>query len=143
MKLRKGIQMNNPVKTSIADEGEYLPILDIGAEGGAIRLVGLLREGVWQFKVQVNDVFVSTEYREIASEDTWLEALAELDRYPWHCFYPDHVCPEFAKRIWQAYEHRHRTAETGFEHYRAQWKAACVREPRKKAAVDIAGDFFL
>ena len=135
--------MNNPVKTSTAADGEYLSILSVLAEGGEIRLVGLLREGIWKFRVQVNDVFVSPEYQEVASGDTWLEALAELDRYPWHCFYPEHVCPEFAKRIWQAYEHRNRTAETRFEHYRAQWKAACGKQPRNKAAVDIAGDFFI
>lgn len=120
--------MSNQGKVSLDEIGLFVPILSVLAEGGAIRLVGLFHDERWVFRVRINDMFASPVSREIDSVDTWQEALTELDRYPWHWFIPKEVNPEFAQRVWQAYEQRWAKDKRGFEHHREDWELACGQD---------------
>ncbi|WP_090192534.1 hypothetical protein [Pseudomonas pohangensis] len=126
--------MSNQDKDSLDEDSQFMPILSVLAEGGAIRLVGLLHDEKWVFRVRINDMFASPATRETASIDTWQQALTLLDSYPWHCLFPKEVNPGFAQRVWQAYEQRWAQEGGGVEHHRDEWELACGRDKKTKVS---------
>lgn len=103
-------------------------ILKVLAEGGGLDLYGHLNsDGVWQFSRDVNDSISEEPAISHASKlvDTWRGALKLLDKYPWHLLYPHEVHPEFAERIWQAYERRWKKTVDDRERYRDRWQYVC------------------
>jgi hypothetical protein len=55
--------------------------------------------------------------------DTWDKALALLDRYPWRCFVPKEVHPEFRDLVWSAVQAREPKENEGIKrHIYEGWK---------------------
>ena len=82
-------------------------ILEVGAEGGGIKLYGRRGEEGWCFSRNVIDQ-TPTLLDESAIEhtsklvDTWPAALALIDKYPWHKLHPLTVHPEFRQKVLEA-----------------------------------------
>lgn len=85
-------------------------IVEIGGEGGSIALLGVRdRQGGWHFCLDrdessladfLPDDFDPALLRSRSGWVTsWEEALARLDRYPWHRLYPIALHAEFRERI--------------------------------------------
>jgi hypothetical protein len=85
-------------------------ILEIGAELGSSTLLGTRTAHGWRFRSRTidqsawllsdDDDFEGLSYRLSDWVDSWEEALALLDKYPWHRLHPLVVHPEFAQRLW-------------------------------------------
>ena len=98
-------------------EGITEVIARIGAEGGELTLIGQRTEEAWRFRLETDDC--SAEFLDeddaaglpsgvTASPwvNTWADAVALLDRYPWAELYPLAVHPEFHERVWEEVERR-------------------------------------
>ena len=114
----------------------FRPILVVCAEGGGIALKGRWVGGSWQFIREVVDQTPEMIDERIDEQaihhtspvaDSWRGALKLMDRYPWQRFVAAEVHPEFAERIWQAYERRWSPSERQYERYRDRWEIACGR----------------
>jgi hypothetical protein len=101
-------------------EGIYRPILTIMGEGGGAGLKARWHVDGWQFICEFADQTVETAA-------TWRAALKLLDTYPWHQLYPDEVHPEFADKVWRAYQHRCNKVDGANPHSRNDWEVACGR----------------
>lgn len=104
-------------------------ILWAGVEGGGIKLFGIRLDGGWRFQRNVVDQTpLMLDEEEIRHDSmftsSWEEALALLDRYPWHRFSPIRVHPEFRQAVWAAVEARYtgRKAEEDLE----RWRDRCA-----------------
>ncbi len=105
--------MANHVDHAMSEEtGTVQVILEVGAAGGSLTLVGVRSAQGWQFQRKVNDCtpLLIDEGPAISHEshwvDSWKAALKILDEYPWHRLYPTVVHPDFAQRIWKALKKR-------------------------------------
>jgi hypothetical protein len=121
-----------------AEEGEV--ILSIGAEGGALTIVGMRAADGWRFLLVRDETtlraLLSKEDRvglEFWRQSDWVEslegALALLDQYPWHRLRPLQVHPDFRRQVWAAVEERFRTDKRG-EGFGSpdRWRRLCHRE---------------
>ena len=112
----------------MSGSASFRPILVVRAEGGDIALKGRWVGGSWQFISEVGDQspqMIDDEaiHHTSPAADSWRGALKLMDRYPWHRFVATEVHPEFAERIWQAYERRWSRGER--QRYRDRWEVAC------------------
>jgi hypothetical protein len=90
---REGIAVNSPSEV----------ILEVGTAGGGVTLVGTKTTIGWLFSRQTNEWIAESEDEgRTKSErvDSWDAALALLNKYPWHRFYPVTVHPDFKQQIW-------------------------------------------
>ena len=114
----------------MSGSASFRPILIVGTEGGDIALKGRWVGGSWQFIREVADqtpelIDEQAIHHTSPAADNWRGALKLMDRYPWQRFVATEVHPEFAKRIWQAYERRWSPSERQYERYRDRWELAC------------------
>jgi len=105
-------------------------ILKVGAEGGGINLYGRRGERGWSFSRNVIDQ-TPTLLDESAIEhtsklvDTWPDALALIDKYPWHKLHPLTVHPEFRQKVLEAVIARFSSkGDTGSDRL-ADWNEIC------------------
>jgi hypothetical protein len=89
-------------------------IVEVGAEGGSIKLYGLKVEGRWKFSRHVIDqtpalIGDATIDHRTAVVESWTEALELLQRYPWHRLQPVSVHPEFHQAVFDAVRTRYRS----------------------------------
>ena len=84
-------------------------IISVGVEGGGLSLVESVIDGGRRFRIVVqSDAWLLDEDErppprpERPWVDTWTDALAELDAYPWTEFYPLHVDPDYREAVWAA-----------------------------------------
>jgi len=102
------------------------PLVVIGNEGGRVELElkGRWLPGGWQYLLEsASDVVMhhvdddadsrvrdpedhSVTSMAIESPDSWADALALMDRRPWHQLVPIYVHPELGAQVWEAYEQR-------------------------------------
>jgi len=101
-------------------------ILEIGAEGGSITILGRRSPaGKWKFLMETDETAIA----DLLSEDdraglghrdfhqrsgvvdSFDEALKLIDRYPWHRLYPLKVHREFYDRVLEVVERRGGCAE--------------------------------
>jgi hypothetical protein len=98
-------------------EGNTEVIARIGAEGGHLTLIGQKTEGGWRFRLQTNDCSaefldeddaagLSTGPTASPWVNTWADAVALLDRYPWAELYPLAVHPLFREQVWEEVKRR-------------------------------------
>jgi NAD-dependent deacetylase len=98
-----------PCKEPAAREPEV--IFKVLAEGGSVTLLGQRdSHGDWRYACTVNDGTIAlldeeeggAEAIEPKTEwiDTWAEAMALLDRYPWTMLHCREVHPEFRRQVW-------------------------------------------
>jgi hypothetical protein len=111
------------------DKGEV--VVEVGAEGGSIALIGKCHGRGWTFSRLVDDSTASELVDEkpiihkLAEVDSWEAALRLLDKYPWQTLYPLSVHPEFRARVWIALKERLGSDEKGlFELER--WRSLCT-----------------
>ena len=112
-------------------------IVSIIAEGGSITLIGNKGPNLdWQFARGVLDQtpgFLTkkdggTSAIRHASDwvNTWLEAVALLDRYPWAMLNGQEVHPEFRARVWTEVNRRlARVSPDYADSRRRRWAEVC------------------
>jgi hypothetical protein len=106
-------------------------IVEIGAEGGSITLVGVRSGAGWRYQTSGVDwtpelLDEKRVQHESDPVQSWEAALRLLDNYPWHALVPVHVHPEFRGRIWAAVQKRfddHPRASSGLD----RWREFCER----------------
>jgi hypothetical protein len=84
-------------------------IVEVGAEGGSIGLIGKRHGRGWTFSRLTDEYDFDDEkpiFHKSAEVDSWEAALRLLDKYPWQTLFPCKVHPEFRTRIWPAVEKR-------------------------------------
>lgn len=106
-------------------------ILQVGAEGGSVTLYGVRTENGWRFLCNVVDQTPRMLDEEEIRRDSqftssWDQALALLDRYPWHRLFPIRVHPDFRQAVWSVV--RTRYVGKGSEHELERWRARCAIE---------------
>ena len=86
-------------------------LLAVGAEGGSIAIYGRHEGDRTQYRVGIVDQTLTSlddddAGDEIRSEsgwlNTWEEAVAKIDRWPWPNLYPRFVHPSIRDAIWKA-----------------------------------------
>jgi hypothetical protein len=120
----------------VAADGSVV-VLEVGAEGGSLTLVGRpAATGEWQFARVVDDqtealfgesgiaVSPPPALQSIDWVEGWEAALRLLDRYPWARLHPLEVHPEFAERVWVAVEERlaSESQDSSTEYARGKWE---------------------
>jgi hypothetical protein len=99
------------------EEGITEVIARIGAEGGDLTLIGQKTEGAWRFRLQTHDCSAALLDEDDAAGlptgatpspwvNTWADAVALLDRYPWAELFPLAVHPEFREQVWTEVKRR-------------------------------------
>jgi hypothetical protein len=86
-------------------------IIEVGAEGGSITLIGFRTAQGWVFSRKVIDQtpeLIDEDWIETNSDcvHSWEAAVELLDRYPWSKLYPISVHPDFREKIWSAVQER-------------------------------------
>lgn len=115
-------------------------ILEVGAEGGNLRLLGRLDpDGRWLFRTTTRDqtlTFLADEERdnelrgESAWTDDWSAAMTRLDRYPWPTLWPVSIHPAFQDHVLAEVSRRLMNDHTDFARRRMeQWLARCGPRP--------------
>ena len=77
-------------------------VLEVGAEGGSVRLLSRRSGKGWAFKVETNsDAKLHGEAPppERQWHRTWDAARADLDAYPWTILYPLFVAPAWRVKV--------------------------------------------
>lgn len=81
-------------------------ILEVGAEGGSISLVGRRQNARWEFRLKASEMALCNDSGLTAPPSAWVpdwnSALAQLDRYPWPALHPLAVHPEFRGLVGEA-----------------------------------------
>jgi hypothetical protein len=108
-------------------------ILSAGCEGGDVTLYGVRVHDGWRFSRRMIDqtpmvIDEPAIEHETPLVDSWTEALALIDRYPWHEFLPLEVHPEFAARVWTAVQARLQAKDSPGR-YLDRWREACGLTP--------------
>lgn len=105
-------------------------IVEVGAEGGSIKLYGLKTEGGWKFSRHVIDqtpavIGEATIQHRTAVVESWMEALELLQRYPWHRLQPMSVHPEFHQTVLDAVRTRYRSEGQKNPSNMDRWTEVC------------------
>ena len=61
----------------------------------------------------------------IERPESWADALALMDRQPWHKLVPIYAHPELEERVWKAYEQRWESVGHKNEPEREHWLEVC------------------
>lgn len=104
-------------------------IVAIGAEGGALTLLGHRRNACWVFRHAVVDqtpTLIDERAIRHSSETvaTWPEALDLLDRYRWGLLSPIKVRPTFADKVMKAVSQR-LPGRPSYDRQIVKWGAVC------------------
>ena len=112
-------------------------ILEIGAEGGALTILGNPNPtGGWRFVAKRNEAaafdMLSEEdqkdlqhYDRSGSVDSLAAALRLFDRYPWHRLFPLEVHPDFQEEILDAVVARYESENDSEQWRLPDWKKLC------------------
>ena len=86
-------------------------ILRVAAEGGSIAIYGRQKGDLTQYRVGIVDQTLTFLDGDDAGEEirsdsgwlnTWEEAVAKIDRWPWPNLYPKFVQPSVRDAVWKA-----------------------------------------
>jgi hypothetical protein len=105
-------------------------IVEVGAEGGSIALIGTRRDRGWTYSRSVKDwtpELIDEEpiSHKSAEVDSWEAALRLLDKYSWQTLYPLKIHPEFRARVWIALQERLVADETKSSELE-RWRSLCT-----------------
>jgi hypothetical protein len=103
-------------------------ILEVGGQGGSIRLVGVEESAAWRFRVVADAPGFSAlrdgDQRHVPAERSWVTtwggALSQFDSYPWTNLYPLEVHPAFRSKVAAAMKTRPKPA---LELFREGWQS--------------------
>ncbi len=104
-------------------------ILSLAAEGGGLTIFGVKKSGQWMFQA-VTDDHTPTLINEDAIREVhgWVKslpkALSQIE-YPWNCFYPIEMHPEFAAAILKLKLKKDRTGQIN-ERVTQEWEQCVV-----------------
>jgi hypothetical protein len=116
-------------------------IMEVGAWGGSVTLVGIKTSTGWRFACTTDESFFSfmdeftpDQFRSTWNiAETWEDALALLDEYPWASLFPIRVHPEFAQRVWNAVAARIEARQTDGSAFHQdnleRWHKVCFDKP--------------
>ena len=121
--LNMPIEMGESMSKSVV-------IIKVLAEGGSIKLYGLKTKNGWQYSRDVMD-----QTPEMIDEKaiqhrspivkTWPEALALVNRYPWHRLSPDEVRPGFGVVVFKAVTEKLQEEGRADPKHLAEWAQVC------------------
>ena len=123
-----------------AADGQAEVILEVGTEGGSITLHGVRTASGWRYFREADDQTPqlvgdpSLQHRSAPCE-TWWEALALLNRYPWEHLYAVAVHPEFRELVREALLLRTRGEEPRWSR---NWHALGIFGPADEDSADHA-----
>ena len=115
----------------VAADGSVV-VLEVGAEGGSLTLIGRESDdGAWRFARVTDDqseaLFGETDVPITAPDlsaltwvDSWEAGLKLMDRYPWAQLHPVFVHPKFVERVRAAVEERLKGVGTSRVQYAAE-----------------------
>ncbi len=116
---REDIPLDEPCPGSAT-----LVVMAVGAEGGSLRLVGRLTSGGWRYRYTLVDQSAgwldegdAESCRQSPWVDSWRDALAQLDRYPWARLHPMTVHPAFTTRVLDAARRRLENNQSLLDHW--------------------------
>jgi hypothetical protein len=104
-------------------------IVEVGAEGGSLTLLGQRNGRGWLYNMNLFDQTLSwvddgpEVERTSKVVKTWAAALKLLDQYPWHRLYPLHVHPGFKEKVFAAVVSRNKRDHN--EYGMDRWKDLC------------------
>ena len=111
-------------------------LVRVAAEGGSIAIYGRHEGDRTQYRVGIVDqtlTFLDEAEggREIRSDsgwlNTWEEAVAKIDRWPWPNLYPKLVHPSVRDAVWQAVQdYRDRTGRSVRQAGLDNWRCECI-----------------
>jgi hypothetical protein len=117
-----------------------LVVLEVGAEGGSLTLIGREGEGgAWRFARVTDDQsealfgevdvpITAPDLTSLVWVDGWEAGLSLMDRYPWVRLSPQYVHPEFMERVKTALEERLASVDAGTaEDVRERWERGFAR----------------
>jgi len=123
-----------PPPKRVAADGS-LVVVEVGAEGGSLTLIGREGEGgAWRFARVTDDQsealfgegdvpVTAPDLTTLVWVDGWEAGLALLDRYPWVRLSPQYVHPAFVERVRAAVEARLANVDPdGAERVRGRWE---------------------
>lgn len=104
-------------------------IVEALAEGGSVTLYGCATEAGWLYRLNLIDqsaLLLGEPSIEHDSETahSFEDAIALLDRYPWHRMGPRVVHPEFRIRIWKIISERSANGQLS-AHRLDDWRQQC------------------
>jgi hypothetical protein len=141
-----GFAMTSTVTTPHPHRAEV--ILELGAEGGSLTLVGTKAAHGWRFRMirdesTLRDLLSEEDCEglELQSESSWVDsweaALALFDKYPWHLLYPLRVHPHFVTQIWAAVRECLRNDPRSEQHHELErWRRLLWRSVSGDQEVD-------
>ena len=98
-----------PLDASNTPTGTPIIVVQVGAEGGSIRLIAQPLTSGWRYRCTIidqTDRWLDDESIDKSRQSPWAynwsEALRLLDRYPWAELYPKAVNREFSSRVVEA-----------------------------------------
>jgi hypothetical protein len=115
----------------VAGDGSTV-VLEVGAEGGSLTLIGRENEdGGWRFARITDDQtralfgeedvpVTAPDLTSLTWVDSWEAGLSLMDRYPWAQLHPVYVHPEFVERVRAAVEERLKDGSTSHARYAAE-----------------------
>ena len=105
---REALPLDEPCTGS-----DPLVVMAVGAEGGSLRLVAQRTTVGWRYRYTLVDQCAAwleegdaESRRQSPWVDSWRDALAQLDRYPWARLHPIDVHPAFTTRVLDAARRR-------------------------------------
>ena len=103
-------------------------ILEVGSEGGSIKLLGVETDGTWVFKVATDESALLDDDDYVLPERPWVtsweEALEQLGGYPWTRLYPLFIHPAFDKKVEAALKRK--AGSDGKKEWR-RWQSQLLR----------------
>lgn len=92
--MNSTVHQNQPVET----------VLQVGADGGSITLLGVRDEQDWRFCLLASEKMFKADGSQNVSNELkgwldWNTALEQLEAYPWRFLFPIQVHPEFSSKI--------------------------------------------
>jgi hypothetical protein len=111
-------------------------IIEIGAEGGSIKVLGRpASDGAVQYSVQLRDqtmTFLSGDEagpeigRDFAWTTSWEQVVKTLGKWPWPMLYPMYVHPDYRERVLSEVErYRRPDGQPAKPSAVERWKEAC------------------
>ena len=123
-----------PPPVRVAADGS-LVVLEVGAEGGSLTLIGReVEDGAWRFARITDDQtwalfgdedvpVTAPDLTSLTWVDSWEAGLKLMDRYPWAQLSPQYVHPDFVERVRAAIEVRLANVDaSSAETVRSRWE---------------------
>lgn len=131
------IPLSTTLECKGAEVDDTLMVLEVGAEGGSVKLLASFDRGILRFCVCSSEIFdrefsgSGAEGQESGWQSEWSSALSALDAYPWTSLYPISAHPMFRNDILAALKQRsHRNPDICFDDWDRLFAEGCEAQFR-------------